>query len=355
MKIFLGHNNKSFVYIFTLFVMIFLSGFALSLSSLLRREDAITQNFIHSKETFYHAEAGVALAMARLRVYGSNSFNIGCLMDECDITGDGMTDFMIAYYPSAQITTITGYPTTVGSNQVSNIELRTADGGINSALQIGRDIICSQSSGTINGDVRYGSVNNLCDDGGSFVFTVNGNTTQELGSFVPQPSLDDPSVADYQDTSGTTAYVDETFSPGYTGGTIYYSYENITITGGSVNFTGTFIVEGNLTFTDIPSGITLTPEYKNFPALIVGGTLTFNNVSGLYIDGLVYANDISFSDVTGSPVINGMLLSQNDITLNNVTDLTVTFDAEHSKAPFFSAIGNSGNDISLLQWREYFL
>jgi len=60
--ILLKRNPKGFVFIFVLFILVFLSGFALALSSIIRQENLVTQNHMNSMETLYHAEAGVALA-----------------------------------------------------------------------------------------------------------------------------------------------------------------------------------------------------------------------------------------------------------------------------------------------------
>lgn len=345
-----NNSSSGLVYVFVLFLMLIMLGLALTLSHMVKREMQVRRNFLQAKRTFSHAQAGVALGLAQVKKNGSASSAVGCLSGACDIDDDGMTDFMVSYYPSGQTLRSSGYNNAL-PGQTKLLEVQLSDSGIDSALQVGGNIICSGSKGAFTGGIRYGGSNGLCNSD-PFVFTATGPVTQESGMVIPTPSFDDPSFTDYADVASTIGGVNWAWNvdPTFVYVDTRMEMMNLTMHGIDYSSQGSLIVVQNLNM-DLSGDVTINPHW-GMPALVVGGTLSISNADNLIINGVVYADSVHFSNISGSVVINGALVVKNDLILSSVNDFTVNYNPLYADPPFFSGVGNTGNLVRISHWRE---
>ncbi len=228
----------------------------------------------------------------------------------------------------------------------------TADSSLSNKVTVNGDVYCEgilTSSAVLNGDV--------------FAADFTGNSTGQHyvlpvsppeGVVFPDITIDYfSSTYDSGELSGipSTPFASEdcnnlpAFEPGAGNPAgVLYRQGNLRLMG-DVTIEGTLVVNGNLTIRG--PGSTVIAPLKNFPAVVVNGTLTIENTAAVNIEGLVQANAMTVAADAGNITILGALfIDTSGMTLvpGYGGDITIT------TAPMLSSVNLISASTPDIKW-----
>lgn len=203
------------------------------------------------------------------------------------------------------------------------------------AFHSGHNIDFDNSSGTVNG-ADVSAANNISDEDHMH---FGGGVDVIEDSTVTNPTVN---LETYAALATTTVSGNKTFTAGtYTG--IWYVTGTVTIND-NVIFNGTIVCEKDID-TQNNANITLNPSAP-YPALITKLDENISlNINESTINGLIYSgHNLTINSHDKTIAINGSLIADNNINIDNADNTTFTYDSDlwSSPPPGFSGGENAG-------------